>query len=176
MKKLFLSFLFLAFAFMAQAQDAKPTKQETIDFITNYIVKADPSLLSYVEAETKSYREEALFTISDFSINGSVLKFKYSRKIHYVNWASDIDRYEREYTKDCEIDIAKVDFLAWIPYKNADASEANCSGISFHLQGDGPTTFITSIVVIGQVNQDAQIYKAFNHLRKLCGAPEPIQF
>ncbi|HEY8659334.1 MAG TPA: hypothetical protein VIL78_09870, partial [Hanamia sp.] len=100
MKKLFLSFLFLAFAFMAQAQDAKPTKQETIDFITNYIVKADPSLLSYVEAETKSYREEALFTISDFSINGSVLKFKYSRKIHYVNWASDIDRYEREYTKD----------------------------------------------------------------------------
>lgn len=175
MKKLFI-IVFLSINFFANAQEAKPTKQETIDYITSYILKADSNLLKYVPGETGSYRQTTYFSTLEFLINGSVIKIKQTRKTHYVNWARDIDRYEDEYTDVYEIDLSKVDYLAWGTYENKNGSIANCGHINFHMKGDGPNTYKGSIELVGQINEDSQIFKAFNHLRKLCGAPEPIKF
>lgn len=174
MKKLFI-LLLLSITILANGQEAKPTKQETIDYITNYILKADSMYLSYVSGKTEFYNETEIFSILEFSINGLILKAKTSHKQHYRNWARDIDRYQLESITDVEIDLAKVDFLGWGNYKNSDGSTSNCSYILFHLKGDGPTTFKARVLVVGQVDSESQIFRAFNHLRKLCGAPEPIK-
>ena len=175
MKKLFI-LVFLSITFFTNAQETKPTKQETIDYITNYILKADNSLLTQVTGKTESYSEIIYHTIEDFSINGSIVKIKRSRKTHYNNWKRNINEYNNQYSGTMEIDLSKVDKIYCIPLKNDDGSTVTCSYISFHRAEDGPTSIGKPITVVGEIDENAQIYKAFNHLRKLCGAPEPIKF
>ena len=177
MKTLLLSFLFIAGAFAIQAQDAKPTKEQTIEFITSYVKNADSKLLENIEGYSADkwiqIRERSY---SNFKISGANLEAIGRSRLHYINYVRNVDRYEEERNEAIEIDLSKVDIIYCIPLKNKDESSITCSLISFHIPSDGPTSIGQPIAVVGNISEESQIYKAFDHLRKLCGAPEPIKF
>jgi hypothetical protein len=55
-------------------------------------------------------------------------------------------------------------------------------GLSFNIKGQVSKTQMELPFVrrVGNITpndmKNDQVYKAFNHLRKLCGAPEPVRF
>ena len=180
MKILLIAFLFLSLGLGGNAQDTKPTKEQTIGYIKKYISdyndKDVRQVVDYKEDVYIGYNT-SIYTLCE--IDDCKLKANISRKYRLISPHPENKVYE----EIIQIDLSKVESLGYGLSRNRDGSNPTVGLITFYslnkekvfLSGEEKVNKIT-IPLDGEITDQSQIYKAFNHLRKLCGAPEPIKF
>jgi len=141
MKKLFLSFLFLAFVFMVQAQDAKPTKEETVKFLNSICQKM-------IGRENAEYSEYSKFQICEFTNTSYIVKWKtnepnHAEHLHTFFWENISWEDNTKITIDQtfgEIIKVLVEFKLGIPFKETFTTYNNDGSIreSKVTEGRGP--------------------------------------
>ncbi len=173
MKKLLTICLIIATVFTVNAQDGKPTKEETVAFIKSYFV--DFKIAGWHNGEFNKWTDNYKIDFSE-----SILTMEWS---HY-DWTGKLDA-----TFKYEFDIKDISNLNVVENKENDFCE---NGISFNTLNKKSSIKFTEGSKVLYVNKfdisifrgtdcisdvtQTTIYKAFNHLRKLCGAPDPISF
>ena len=173
MKKLITICLLIATVFPVKAQDAKPTKEQTIEFIKAYFT--DLKIDGWHNGEYNKWDDN--YKVKIIGTNVTV-------EWDHYNWTGKLDSHQLY-----ELDVKDISALGI----SVDEGNGYCqNGITFYtvnkkasikyiegLKQSFVNHFDISIYrgknCIEDVSQ-TQIYKAFNHLRKLCGAPEPIKF
>ena len=206
MKNVVASLLMSIVATHAFAQDAKPTKAQTIEYIqSNY-----PGDFIYLAAEkTDNHRMSAHGEITDLEISfvGTRLTASYHDKVlkTYISpEITNLNEVDRDETRVISFDLKDVESIEvgwnWIvgdvTYKDANDTRLFPMYLAFNAAGKKPlftmgkdgntpeslaqvmipfTTTEDIDAAVGEI-KDSQMYKAFEHLRKLSGAPEPIRF
>jgi len=166
MKRILLIFLIFAGTITAHAQDAKPTKEQTIQYLKNLLENS-----GYTEYNNCRHSTEAL-TFSGCTLIIETLTNchdgKYQNKTVYTVDFSQIEKVDGEgsVTKDFIRLTAKTNSKI-IPKKYSRQSGSDEHIVSNSLESEA------RIVVMFEKEKVTQ---AFNHLRKLCGGPEPIKF
>ena len=183
MRKLVLVFLFLPIAFAAKAQDKKPSKEETIQFIKNFMGRRSEYvwISGYQEDKWTTYIYK---TYKDVTLNECIFKFSVLREGRDVSFVRNTDKRFGVREVSFEVDLSKCERIQLVePLSHKDGSALTYSSVYF-FAANGEKLFKNgiemtdeiSINIDGILNYESQIFKAFNHLRKLCGAPEPIKF
>ena len=174
MKKLITICLLIAMTFSVNAQDAKPTKEQTIEFIKAY----------FKDFKERTWEEDNKYwTATDnykFTILGTNVKLEWDT----YGWPS----HELDGHILYEFDIKDISLLtfwygkafncsSYITFNtvNKKASIKYFEGSKQSLVYECHISIYRGKNCLEDVSQ-TQIYKAFDHLRKLCGAPEPIKF
>lgn len=186
MRKLLLSFMLSATVICSRAQESTPTKEQTTAFLQqNILSKKIHCQFRYTETGTKWDAVYFNYSFIEANFDGCILKVKYSRQrteeSNYSNAVQDPSKIT-----ELVINFAKVESISYSAenYKFSDSDGDYMVTLIFKEQQDnGRINEITlPFLALGQAFYDGfekreeQVYKAFNHLRKLCGAPEPIRF
>ncbi|MBC7507736.1 MAG: hypothetical protein H7320_03165 [Ferruginibacter sp.] len=101
MKKILISFLFIATAFVTKAQDAKPSKEETYAYIQKLLDEVDGYTVSYTTGATDK------ITFSTFSSNYYMQEIKKGNYMYYGNPSNkDIGCTDNNYYSN--IDFSKL--------------------------------------------------------------------
>jgi hypothetical protein len=192
MKKLLTICLIMATMFTVNAQDGKPTKEQTIEFIKSYFKDKTFKVDEYNKND-KTYRSSEYMNFNvDFNYNTSqmIINFKYQGVFKAVSEPS-LDN-ETISSNKYIFNINEIESIQTLFYGNGPFEAA----LKFIV---GPNKIIETykdekdqkqikkqekeveIVVEKSYGTDlsieaAKLMKAFNHLRKLCGAPDPISF
>ena len=176
MRKLIMICLMMAMGITSKAQTKGPTKEETIDYIRSFFTNHSTEIerpIGYLTL-SKNYR---------FDINNTVVR------INYESWdGSALINNEVKYTDNLlEFDLKEIErvtltsgkvsnkcgysiiFMAFNGKNTIKSEGGKKSSASFPLYGKG-------IIECDSDLSGEKILKAFKHLRKLCGAPEPISF
>lgn len=173
MKKILLSILLLSFGFAVMAQDAKPTKDQTIEYLVNFLnhYESDKKVTLPGQVEAHYIHKLNSFSIKDCQV--SLQAFYY----HTSNMSDKITQRTTEFSFNLT-DVEKVDLSST---KLGDhifyfiKITAHNKKKNFSSKEVGQTETYTDSISFSIPN-DEKIIQAFNHLRKLCGAPEPIKF
>lgn len=213
MKRILISLTLIISLFSAKAQDAKPTKEQTIEYIQNNYPKGfyvgttynfkDPGYEPYFQSFSGNYSIR-------LDINKDSVLVQYTDSLHEVMIAKALGRVEglsHKYGYTVKFALKDIEAMGGTyanyvgNYKNTvEQVSTGCFPffINFFAAGgkklitrtyNGKSEEIASVSIpytsvcknqnssfaVLEVTQ-TQIYKAFNHLRKLCGAPEPIKF
>lgn len=178
MKKLF-TFLLVFIGLMAHAQDNKPTKEETIKYINEFLDSQKNQELHYEHDRSYVIRN---YTMKNrqarVEIDSAGVHLYSSAQGHTKNIIVDkgtIHESPIEYF----IHNARLDRTLYIDVM----SGLHGIGLCF-IQKEGEKLDRNNFLPLWsfqegvELNQykESQIYKAFEHLRKLCGAPEPLKF
>ena len=163
---------FLLFFSISSFAQTKPSKEQTIEFINNKLsqlvyregdVSRENTSYNYKSSEIKNCNLIVTYTMDrDLGSNGNV-------KLTFVN-EIPIDKIEK---------ISINYGLKFESYQKTKLIKESKKGVN--------TVFGTSETInnenylsstnLNMFQSDAEeLLKAFNHLRKLCGAPEPISF
>lgn len=182
----------MATAFSVNAQDKKPTKEQTIEYIydqtkgaNNYHVRNSSNIIYYMHI------------IKSIKIEGCKLIVEVEHSHRMIDKVLDIVEYSVS-LKDIEMVTTNVfDFEAYTTSRfslnsrgwnvvlktisNKPLIEVNpifISEYSDHIVGSiiNEKSKISTLQVFSKSGDVEKLQKAFNHLRKLCGAPEPIDF
>ncbi len=189
MKRLLLIFLFIATAFIIQAQDAKRTKEQTIEYIEYYLLHFIGTSIYATDAsgtETNNYKYSK-FVVSDCKLR---------IEMEILNLSNRSGSFlENNLISTFELDLSKVEKLTGTrTFDNEGLRKPTSPGLlsitfiavngaKIFSQNGFPVSQI-SLPVMRPINGskpydelfDSKIFKDFNHLRKLCGAPEPRNF
>jgi hypothetical protein len=161
-------------------ENGKPTYEETIEFLKLHFAHPDRT-----KSLSGSYTEYDLyfhidFKVLDVTFSDCILNVKYEKSTQVLDKTA---RYKKINEKiesfSSRIDLSKVEKIVfwrfgektWWTY-----------GFSFNIKGEVSKTRMELPYKYNYGDpspyemKDDQVYKAFNHLRKLCGAPEPIKF
>lgn len=168
MKKLLTICLLLATAFTVNAQDGQPTKEQTIQFIKDYFNNQEVGWPldggKYFLSLEKNYV---------LSLEGTILT------INIDECLGDCYAVEKvEYTKTTKkIDLKNIEsiFISETKYTGESHCDLKLSFNSINNK-EKYELYINNGRDCSKVQEYEKIKKAFNHLRKLCGAPEPISF
>ncbi|HEY8659331.1 MAG TPA: hypothetical protein VIL78_09855 [Hanamia sp.] len=174
MKKILLSFLLVVFVFMAHAQDAKPTKEQTVNYIINSLKEYQVTKIINAGGDPNT---TLYWDVKDISINDCVLLFKMSDVLKIPS----APRYGHITISDVKLnlkDIEEVEFSA-NDYSMGSvilrcSNEAKSISLKTNKDGVNTDEMVSSIAIPSPGKE--KILQAFNYLRKLCGAPEPIKF
>lgn len=172
MKKLLLLTCIIYSIVAAKAQTG-PTKEETLDYIKSYFkedyFRNGQLKFYYTPGTSEKYQGYKITNIYFVDCTMHVAFEKFSSYSSRPDWET------KEYFKS-DIDMSKVVSIAEIKFngngndlaalKFKDKGNTNASEI------DLPFAVVSKNTEISQT----KLFKAFNHLRKLCGAPEPIEF
>jgi hypothetical protein len=202
MKKVFASLLLSLVAASAFGQDAKPTKAQTIEYIqSNYPRSIDYATSMLISAEDGRLMYTGTIRDIALDINGSKVVITYVSTLHQImsgEHSEGSDRYLITFDlKDIEaIDGQTSGLVGPIPYdeaevgsfpmyllfkaaggketitvtKNGESRQVSAAQVPFAIDG------VTENHAVLREFVDWQIYKAFVHLRKLSGGPDPIRF
>lgn len=194
MKKLITFCLLLTIAFTSQAQEGKPTKEQTVEFIKNFfkdkIIKCD-------DFRDKTYKSNETKNFSlDFDEANNSLTIYYENYGEYNNISAKYKKNSSAKYKTI-IDLSKVESIVFEIHKLGECDDiylnfkvaANANIAVYKCEETNtlpinPTQEKEVLIPINgytcngcdHSNYNQKIFKAFNHLRKLCGAPEPISF
>ena len=149
----------------------KPSFEETLKYINGYLsqikrVQGDGRIgdfgnfYSYENINAKLSESE--LSINDFELTVSF--YHMNKKQTFAINLREIVSLRPMVKKSDEVGAAKTHFIGF--YKAGQDEETNKYLPLFYAQTSNS----------GEVIVNSQIYKAFNHLRKLCGAPEPLKF
>ena len=168
MKKLLLSFLLLSFGFAVMAQEPKPTKEQTIQYITN-------NLQDYKwdnQYEQSGYEIHVIHSIKEITFKDDNL---YVKTYHYLSMTN---RPNTEYLEEYYINLKEIEKVI-----KTKSEKGGCSLSLSSVNSNKTIKYIKSIISPTTTSDnlnltEAQIccpddYKlvhALNHLRKLCGA------
>lgn len=200
MKKLITIFLVL-FSFTVIFSQQKPTKEETLQYIKSELEGKNFTF----EAKTKTsrmnnnwyeYHRKWKYVQSEMDMKSCILQFseafnfeKSYRQFYDGIYGSEPTEKKDRSTKKV-IDFSRTESISASIARNYDSFDdkvfrttiTNTLYLEFHQKkSDGTLEEPVSILVgvFGENFTDYEslkIYKAFQHLRKLCGAPEPISF
>jgi hypothetical protein len=167
MKILITICLLIATTFTVKAQDGKPTKEQTIEYLKSVLLGVEGG--KYLDGPAGS---TLLNFLDDIKLEGCILKLKSgSQKIQYG------EKLPKKIWPDYgqEIDFSTVESFKikleeisgdWIKYNE-----------NLYLYYDIKKYKNNWVVGFHCKPEDSEkVLKALNHLRKLCGAPEPIKF
>ena len=186
MKKPLLLFLYFAAAFIVKAQDTKPTKEQTVNFLKQkFLEKKIHHQWRYEEAGTNwdAIYFDYQFTKVDF--NECSLQIEYTKqRIQQSSYAASVE--DQPKLTELEIHFDKIESVSFSSslYKSTRSKGEHMVVMVFKEQtNDGkikeidlPFIALDESSYLEYEKMEDQIYKAFNHLRKLCGAAEPIKF
>ncbi|MGK6351512.1 hypothetical protein [Parapedobacter sp. DT-150] len=160
-----------------KAQDEKPTKEETIEYIENYFkndffTNGERFDAGYSPGE--SLYMQRLITITDVNIMGCILRFSYKITSDLIGAGTGGRPQTENFTN--YIDLSEVEsislkrkgeqyFVYGLVFNEKNSPDSREPDLPFTRTDEDFDEIV-----------NLQIYKAFNHLRKLCGAPEPISF
>ena len=196
-KKITILLAALIFSFLGgQAQDVKPNKEETISFIRTHFEN------KRFGGECRSWAKgiasiEQYYTDFNVSFNGSIMTVTWQYQFKsYLNGIKDSSRHSSK----AVIDLSKIELIDVY----SDLISGDCfdekekrinardtwalayfkpvSGYKIEYKGQDDLENGNAAIPVGNAIcrdckfNDLKIIKAFNHLRKLCGAPEPIKF
>ena len=168
MKKLITICLILATTFTLKAQDGKPTKEQTIEYLKSVLLGVEGG--KYLER--KRGRSAGLDFLDDIKLEGCILQMKNGRQeiIYGEKLPKQIDDFYFQ-----SIDFSTVEsFKFKLEEISGDWIKYNENLLLFY-----DTTRKKNNWVVGfycKPENTEKVLKALNHLRKLCGAPEPIKF
>ena len=159
-----------------KAQEGKPTKEETIVYITNFFKETMPHDLHFTEDDKyheRVYKVFDRFATLESSGQQVILKSHskkqtqiYPKKIHTIPPPEVEDISHNVILNDVE-EIKIVGYFG-------------IGGLFFKTKGDpgGNNKFLALWPADEHLStaRETQVYKAFQHLRKLLGAPEPLKF
>ncbi|MGV8946378.1 MAG: hypothetical protein ACOH1N_08120 [Lutibacter sp.] len=211
MKKLLTLCMLLTIAFTCQAQNGKPTKEETLQFIIDYYQnnRMSTGVSGFTDTDNqKNFYSEQVENI-DMQFDGKLNKISiylesiYNSKVYTNSGKLDQTNFKKEkYVIDLskiesinqsnilmrkEDDVYEItlDFKATQGYKIEHFQIDNYESLeSLVLPSTPEMKNIISIPInfyktdknFDHSSHNKKILQAFNHLRKLCGAPEPISF
>lgn len=168
--------VFLLLFYISSFAQTKPTKEETVEFIVNRLnqIRYNESN-SYVNTNvnyTNSQFNDCILTVEriiDITIgrNESTSKIKYKAEIP-INKIEKIAASENG-----------LNGLTFVTYQKSKLIKVNSNGVNidFGVEEKINKEDYQSSYYLHMSSLDAEeLLKAFNHLRKLCGAPEPISF
>jgi len=162
MKKLLSLLTFFTLTHQSHAQGAKPTKEQTITYL-NSIYANEVRGKFDAGSNTTAY-----VTVTNLKLNGCILDFSTSLKysgddqLYYSNYNLDLSKIEKIEMKDKFVYFITHNHMKLISVTNKENSEVK--------------SYMESYVELPATIGSEKVIKAFNHLRKLCGAPEPIDF
>lgn len=193
MKKLLVLFtLFLGLG-LTNAQESKPTKQETIQFIIDNFQKDQPIYYEKVQDQDNGSLR-FIFTkvlIENISFKGCDLQIDVSEIRNNSYERKDWNKYEFFYFLKHKVTI---------PLNKIESVNSNDKAIMFNSINAIQTISVETDSYIEKkfsneisdkeskreilrtwnlpfnMKESTKLTKAFNYLRKLCGAPEPISF
>ena len=172
MRKLITICLMITMVCISNAQKKGPTKEETIDFIKGYF--SDLKIDSQNGKDYYLYSDQykiiiqnttAIMTWKHYNFYN---EFDYNTVVEFdLKDINQLTAYTNKTTWDCEngIFFNTVNRTKSIK-ETTDNKETMINGFSLSIHRGRDCIDV----------QTTEIYKAFNHLRKLCGAPEPISF
>ena len=200
MKKLITICLLIAATFYVNAQTNSPTKEQTINFIKGYYEeKSFTCELSWTNND-RSFNVDDNFVIE---FDNSTITISWRHTYTYINDKETDLSHDKVSLNKAKINLSKIELIsfsgftrknctAWsakliasygnkselskssyMKYRNNGIKEDESNKVTYEKEIDIP------INVCDDCDPDVQyekILKAFNHLRKLCGAPEPIKF
>lgn len=164
MKKLLTICLIMATVFTANAQDGKPTKEQTLEYLQSVILFVRGGTYVYT-----GYKSGKAYDLYEMKLDGCVLKMKCRE--------GDM-RFSRmtksEYIQ--EIDLSKVESFRFTieELRSDDWKNINDNLYLYYATKNSKKNEIVGFYCAPENSEKA--LKALNHLRKLCGAPEPISF
>ncbi len=183
MKKLPLTLLFLTLALhFATAQESTATKEQTINYLKeNFFNKTIYNHSDAGEAGSKKSTTNYIYKFVDVNFDGCLLKIiftrEWSKEYNYAPPKSVVS------TVEVMLDFTKIETINEVNTVMDEELDMMYELKFVHNEGNEKHTDISLPFASykfssssNYVVQDTQIYKAFNHLRKLCGAPEPIKF
>jgi hypothetical protein len=195
-KTFFLALLFLN-AFYTTAYSQSPTKEQTIDFLKSYYKNKGKMIFSEGEFTHKE-TSNSYTVISIKELTTCEYEIVWEWEYNYRNSRSNIkDHSLARYT--AIINFSKVEEITFLLHKPRGSNTLfslilkASPGVSFHLKkedivgGYGSNLYnelkneiqipanlqVDNAVIFPETEK---VSKAFNHLRKLCGAPDPIKF
>lgn len=186
-------FALLSFA-TSYAQDGKPTKEETLQYIKSVLDGKEFNNTSISEEGPTYIKNEYINTYSNLKLESCRLEFLHDYKFLNTGrgFTSSPDSY-RELLSEKQntqvVDFSKAESIGFLTTELLNFKEGNeistgykLVGLTFRQKKDDGTYDNSVNVYVGLFASDFQdyeslkIYKAFQHLRKLCNAPEPISF
>ncbi|MDM1297181.1 hypothetical protein HXZ94_01490 [Empedobacter falsenii] len=172
MKKLIT--LFAILLGLVNAQEKKPTKEETIEYINNKLSQ----IIYYKEEEDSSSKTYMTKSYISSEVENCIIKITYSWERNIV-FSNSLNNQYGKRKGQIKIPLNKIEKivksygLTFYVYQNAKS-------ISY-VFGDeekslDKTENLSQISMEMNESDAEELLKAFNHLRKLCGAPEPLSF
>lgn len=172
MRKLITICLMMVMGFASNAQTKGPAKEETIAFIKGYF--SDLKIDSQNGKDYYLYNDQYKITIENARMLITWKNYNFSNEFNYntviefdLKDINQLTTYKNKTSWDCEngIFFNTVNNTKSIK-ETTDNKVKMVSGFSLSIYRGSDCVDVKT----------TQIYKAFNHLRKLCGAPEPISF
>ncbi|OFM81176.1 hypothetical protein [Weeksella sp. HMSC059D05] len=174
---------------ISYAQDGKPTKEETLQYIKSELNEI--KVYQHTFSGSSEYKDEYIYKFSDMKMKNCVLDYQLRnyKNVYKFSLSKGDETFNYDgYTKNYNIDISKTESIETNEsrFENKDENGLIVSATKlirfiFKQKNDnGNYEYIP--MEIGTFDDDFQdykslkIYKAFQHLRKLCNAPEPISF
>ncbi len=195
-KTFFLAFLLLN-AFCTTTYSQSPTKEQTNDFLKSYYENKGEMICSddrYPESVSNSFK---LTSIKD--LGNCEYEVKYEWRYDFRKPSENLrDSYIHNYT--IRINLSKVEEANYFYTKKGDCRLyyirlKGVPGVKFSIKKESiyysnpslnssETEFLNEVDIPAGRQSDTneisaeivKINRAFNHLRKLCGAPDPIKF
>ncbi len=172
MKKLITICFLIAVTFTAKAQDGKPTKEQTIEYLKSVIIGVEGGIYR----DNPSYgHHEYLKSLFDIKLEGCILKIKIKKR-DIVKSEIQPEEIGKDYSR--EIDFSNVESFNF-KLKDLSGVYKNWKNYNENLHLYFDTKKYKNNYVDGfycKPENTEKVLKALNHLRKLCGAPEPIKF
>lgn len=154
--------------------EGKPTYDETVKFIMTFL--EDNNKKSFF-CNGAHYKNREAFIGEDYTRNNVILKSKFR-----WDYYSALNRIEEKEDKEFSIDLTKVEKIDVV---SGVGFSGGCLQVGLWFIEKGKSATAQMHLPLWNVNYDGydpnqikktEIYKAFEHLRKLCGAPEPLSF
>jgi hypothetical protein len=180
MKKSFIIIVACLLSILINAQDNKPTKEETVAYINEFLEsQKEKDLFSQSTDNRGVLRHENKLTVrmASLELEDGLVYLASSSKSHYSQFLVETGRQIKSDVTSIthNLFIDDVEEIQIVGYNSG-------IGLFFKRKGEEPVSERNYLplwpVEIGVERdyKESQIYKAFQHLRKLCGAPEPISF
>jgi hypothetical protein len=167
MKKLLTICLIMATVFTVNAQDGKPTKEQTLEYLQSVLLEVIGGQIII------SKGEGTIYSLSEMKLDGCILKMKSKEGDINIKF-SKRHLVESDYIQ--KIDLSEVESFRFTLEKfSSDIFKNYNDNLSLY--------FATKESKNGEIvgfyctpENSEKALKALNHLRKLCGAPDPISF
>jgi len=172
MKKIVLTLIISFLTFFANAQSAKPTKEQTIEYISNTLKDYGSHWVS--EDGSSGTKEIVDIDFSGFVLTVTINYFyKYfdQDKKFYSEYSINLNEIEKVEIREERRGVYMLDLYSF----NSKKLFKNKTNSDYEGIKQPESIDYKSIISIPAPN-DEKLVQAFNHLRKLCGAPEPIKF
>lgn len=187
MKKLFLTLAFASGMFTVTAQE-KPTKEQTVEFLNHYYELNQSSWeCGTADEGFKSFKVNSITLLDSCKIK---IKWRYDYSIdyegnttkHYTDYVTilEMNKVERLTVVRAKFDNCYLDYLRFTASPN-NSFYVISKGVGFGGYEENTGNEMEVKIPIGKSfgelsDEEIKVKKAFNHLRKLCGAADPISF